>query len=52
MARVYNKAKEIEYAITFQYKAFETFSGLEKYADTDYLAEIVMTLSEFQDKAG
>lgn len=52
MARVYNKAKEIEYAITFQYKAYETFSGLEKYADTDYLAEIVMTLSEFQDKAG
>ena len=46
MARVYNKAKEIEQSVWYQNKAYETFAGLEKYADTDYLAEIVMTLSE------
>jgi len=34
----------------FQHKAYETFAELEKYADTDYLAEIVTDLSEFQDK--
>ena len=38
-------------AIESQQKAMDTFARLEKYADTDYLAQIVMTLSEFQDKA-
>ena len=51
MAKVQNKAKNIEESILYQMKAFETFSQLEKYADTDYLAQIVMNLSELQDKA-
>lgn len=51
MARVFNKAKELDPAIEYQIKAMDTFSSLEKYADTDYLAQIVMNLSEFQDKA-
>jgi aconitase B len=51
MARVYNKMRDLEKAIQAQEKAMDTFSRLEKYADTDYLAQIVMTLSEFQDKA-
>jgi hypothetical protein len=51
MARVFNKAKELQSAIEYQMKAMDTFSDLEKYADTDYLAQIVMNLSEFQDKA-
>ena len=47
MARVFNKAKDLDQAIEYQSKAMETFSDLEKYADTDYLAQIVMNLSEF-----
>lgn len=31
----------------YQSKAVEAFLGLEKYADTDYLAQILMNLSEF-----
>lgn len=51
MAKVQSKAKNLDEAIAYQSKAFETFSQLEKYADTDYLAQIVMNLSELQDKA-
>jgi hypothetical protein len=47
MARVFNKAKDLDQAIEYQTKAMDTFSDLEKYADTDYLAQIVMNLSEF-----
>jgi aconitase B len=47
MAKVYNKMRNLEKAIEAQQKAMDTFSQLEKYADTDYLAQIVMTLSEF-----
>ena len=46
MAKVQSKAKNMDEAIAYQSKAFETFSQLEKYADTDYLAQIVMNLSE------
>ena len=57
MARVLNKSKEdvqsnLLEAIEYQSKAVMSFSGLEKYADTDYLAGIIMQLSELQDKAG
>ena len=57
MARVLNKSKDdvqsnLLEAIEYQSKAVEAFSGLEKYADTDYLAGIIMQLSELQDKAG
>lgn len=38
-----NKLKE---AIIFQQKAVDAFSSLEKYADTDYLAQIILTLSD------
>ena len=51
MAKVFNKAKDLEQSIEYQSKAMETFANMEKYADTDYLAQIIMTLSEFQDKA-
>ena len=51
MSKVYAKANDLEQAIQHQQRAFETFASLEKYAETDYLAEIAMTLSELQDKA-
>jgi len=47
MARVFFKAKDLEQAIQSQAKAVDTFSNLEKYADTDYLAELIMSLSEY-----
>ena len=47
IAKVYNKAKDLQKAIEYQNKAYETYFQLEKYADSDYLAEIVMNLSEF-----
>ena len=49
IAKVLNKMKDeskLEEAIIFQCKAVEAFNSLEKYADTDYLAQIIMTLSE------
>ena len=55
MARILNKKKDndsLERAIMYQSKAVEAFLGLEKYAETDYLAQILMSLSEFQDKQG
>lgn len=55
MAKVLNKFKDIdrlEEAIIYQTKAVQCFSNLEKYADSDYLASLVMSLSEFQDKVG
>jgi len=55
MARILNKSKDdknLDLAIQYQSKAVESFINLEKYADTDYLAQIVMTLSELQDKKG
>jgi hypothetical protein len=47
MARVLNKSKDdvqsnLLEAIEYQSKAVEAFSALEKYADTDYLAGIIM----------
>jgi len=52
MAKILSKNKEqgLNQAIMYQGKAVEAFLGLEKYADTDYLAQILMSLSEFQDK--
>lgn len=47
MARVYNKAKDLDQAIESQSKAVVVLSSLEKYADSDYLANIILTLSEF-----
>ena len=38
MAKVFNKAKDLEQSIEYQSKAMETFANMEKYADTDYLA--------------
>lgn len=55
MAKVLGKVKEedkLDEAILFQQKAVEAFTQLEKYADSDYLAQIIMTLSELQEKAG
>lgn len=52
MAKVYTKAKEFDLAIEFQSKAVDTLGNLEKYADTDFMAETIMTLSELQDKSG
>ena len=47
MAKVFSKANELASAIMNQQRAFETFSELEKYAETDYLAQIALNLSEF-----
>lgn len=52
MAKVYSKANDLGSAIMNQQRAFDVFSQLEKYAETDYLAQIALNLSEFQDKAG
>lgn len=47
MAKVYAKAKDLDQAIESQQRAFDVFNNLEKYQDTDYLAQIVMTLSDY-----
>ena len=53
MARILNKSKEnLEAAIEYQSKAVEAFISLDKYSDTDYLAQIVMTLSDLQERMG
>ena len=51
MSRVFARANDTDNAIASQQRAFETFASMEKYEETDYLAEIATTLSELQDKA-
>ena len=51
IAVVHNKKKDADEAIQFQKKALETFSQLEKFSNTEFLAHIAITLSEMQEKA-
>jgi hypothetical protein len=52
MARVHSKASDAERAVEYQIKAVEQMENLDKFQDTEYLADMFMTLSEYQDKAG
>ena len=52
IASVHNKKKDMDEAIQFQQKALATFSQLEKYSNTEFLAHIAITLSELQEKVG
>jgi len=39
-------------AIRFQKKAFEIFSDIPKFSNTEFLSQIAITLAELQEKAG
>lgn len=47
MSKVQYKAKATEEAIDSQTKALRTFEVLEKFAGTDYLANIATVLSDW-----
>lgn len=51
LALVHGKKKEFTDAINFQAKAHDIFKSLDKFINTEFLAQIAITLSEFQDKA-
>lgn len=51
ISTVHARKKDLEEAIQFQNKALQTFSQLEKYSNTEFLAHIAITLSELQEKA-
>jgi hypothetical protein len=44
------KKKDFNEAINFQRKALKVFSELENYSDSDHIASIAMTLSEWLEK--
>lgn len=46
ISTVHARKKDMEEAIQFQSKALQTFSQLEKYSNTEFLAHIAITLSE------
>lgn len=50
MAAVYGKKKDLDAAIETQTKAYLIFSELDKFANSDFLAHIAITLAEFQEK--
>ena len=52
IAGVHSRKKDLEEAIQFQKKALQTFSELEKYSNTEFLAHIAIALSEMEEKAG
>ena len=47
LALTHGKKKEYEDAINFQQKALEIFKSIEKFSNTEFLAQIAITLSEF-----
>lgn len=51
IASIHHKKKDFGEAITFQTKALQVFNGLEKFANTEFLAAISITLAEIQEKA-
>lgn len=51
IAAVHNKKKDVEEAIGFQKKALEIFGEIQKFANTEFLAHIAITLGEIQEKA-
>ena len=50
LAQAQLKKKDFNEAISFQQKALKVFSELENYSDTDNIAGIAMTLSEWLEK--
>lgn len=52
IAAVHSRKRDMDEAIQFQNKAMQTFSQLEKYSNTEFMAHIAITLSEMQEKAG
>jgi tetratricopeptide (TPR) repeat protein len=46
IASIYYKKKEIQDAITFQERAMACYSTLEKFSNTDFYAQISISMSE------
>jgi hypothetical protein len=52
MAKVLRDAKETKMAIEYQVKAVNCYQSLDKYTETDFLAELHLTLSDLHDREG
>ena len=51
IANVHSKKRDLDEAIRFQKKALEIFGEIQKYANTEFLSHIAITLGEIQEKA-
>lgn len=51
LAKVYLKKKEFDEAINYQRKSLEVYKSLENFSDSDHIANIAITLSEWLEKA-
>lgn len=51
IASIHHKKKDFAEAISFQQRALNVFSNLEKFANTEFLAAISITLAELQEKS-
>jgi tetratricopeptide (TPR) repeat protein len=51
LAKVHVKKKDFEEGINYQKKALEVYQDLEGYGDSDHIANIAITLSEWLEKA-
>lgn len=49
LAAAYLKSKQISQAIELQTKAFDVFSQIEKYANSDIITGILVNLAEMQE---
>ena len=52
LSNIHTKKKEFAEAIAFQEKAIILYRSMEKYSNTEFLAQILITLSELQEKVG
>ena len=48
---MYLKKKDFNDAITYQKKALDVYTSLESFNDADHVANVAITLSEWQEKA-
>lgn len=51
LANAHIKKKDFEEGINFQKKAFEVYQEIEGFSDSDFIANIAITLSEWLEKA-
>ena len=51
LSQAYLKVKMIAEALEYQSRAFQTYSLLDQYANSDFLAGILITLAEMQEQA-
>ena len=50
IASIHHKKRDLDEAIRFQLKALEIFGEIQKYANTEFLSHIAITLGEYQEK--